>query len=375
MTGSSPHTLGADRRDESAESTDQPRQGKSYKHPSLLCRRSACVTEYRLTSDVACAGELSPREEEYVPRHVYLQPDAPDPILPDELVLALANRHAPAERVQAVEESGGEARTYLIDDELILKVQRPQQLRPLTSLAKEVFFLRQLEELPSECRVSVPRVVGHGTSESGVQYTLLTRMPGRALRRTTLTAAVRREALIDLGRTLRRIHSQPVEPFIASGILPGDLSFMDTMTRVAEPLLDRAREVRERGMAWTFPLSIEKIVGRALSSLPHSRERAALHSNPFEEHTFVDPETGAFTGLIDFGDAYISHPALEIRRWNQPADRDAILIGYQESGSVSDEWLAIWRALMIVADVDTMVRVPDRADAARQDLESLLSEI
>lgn len=310
-----------------------------------------------------------------MPRHVYLQPTAEDPVLPDDLVLALARNHAPAQRVQAVEESGGEARTYLIDDELILKVQRPQQLRPLTSLAKEVFFLRQLDAFTDNCRVPVPRVIGHGRAEPGIEYTLLTRMPGQAIRRTALTPSARKTALTELGRVLRRIHSAPLEPFIDSGVVPGDLTFMETMTRVAEPLLDRSRDVRDRNLTWTFPLSIEEIAGRALSSLPHTHERAALHSNPYEEHTFVDPDTEVFTGLIDFGDAYISHPALEIRRWNQPADRDAILTGYQEESRVSDDWMAIWRALMIVADVDTMVRVPERADAARQDLELLLREL
>src|SRR5207248_2844070 len=84
---------------------------------------------------------------------------------------ALARRHVPSARaVVAVEESGGEARTYLIDNDLILKVQRPQQLRPLTSLAKEVFFLEQLAALPEDQRVSVPRVIGHGR-EQGVEYT------------------------------------------------------------------------------------------------------------------------------------------------------------------------------------------------------------
>ncbi len=310
-----------------------------------------------------------------MPRHVYLQPDALDPVLPHELVLALARRHTPAQRVHAVEESGGEARTYLIDDELILKVQRPQQLRPLTSLAKEVFFLQQLAELPPKCQVSVPRVIGHGRSDTGIEYTLLTRMPGQALRRSELAPAARETALVELGRTLRRIHALPIDPFIASGTVPGDLTFMDTMTRIAEPLLDRARDVRERGISWTFPLTIEQIAGRSLSSLPHTEERAALHSNPYEEHTFVDPDTGMFTGLIDFGDAYISHPALEIRRWNKPADRAAILAGYQEDGRVSDDWLSVWRALMIVADVDTLVRAPERSEPARRDLEMLLSEL
>jgi len=88
----------------------------------------------------------------------YSQPDAPDPVLDDDLVLALVRRHVPEARaVTGVDESGGEARTYAIDDTIILKVQRPQQLRPRTSLEKEVFFLRQLEQAP-EARV--PRALG-----------------------------------------------------------------------------------------------------------------------------------------------------------------------------------------------------------------------
>ena len=311
-----------------------------------------------------------------MPRHVYLQPDAADPVLSDDTVLALARQHVSGvRRVHAVEESGGEARTYLIDHELILKVQRPQQWRPLTSLTKEVYVLGQLDALTGERRVSVPRVIGHGRAESGIEYTLLTRMPGSALRRTPLAPDARQTVLVELGRTLRRIHSLPVEPFIESGLVPGDLTFMDTMTRIAEPLLDRAREARERTLPWDFSLSIEQIAGRALSSLVYSRERATLHSNPYEEHTFVDPERGVFTGLIDFGDAFISHPALEIRRWNRPSERDAILAGYQEEGRLSEDWMGVWRALMIVADVDTMLRVPERAETARQDLTALLAEL
>ena len=60
----------------------------------------------------------------------YVQPDAGDPVLDSPTVLAIVRRHVPAAAaVTAVDESGGEARTYSIDDDLILKVQRPQQLR------------------------------------------------------------------------------------------------------------------------------------------------------------------------------------------------------------------------------------------------------
>jgi hypothetical protein len=73
----------------------------------------------------------------------YSQPDAPDPVLADDRVLELVRRHAgSARKVTFIDESGGEARAYMCDDDLVLKTQRPQQLRPRTSLEKEAFILR-----------------------------------------------------------------------------------------------------------------------------------------------------------------------------------------------------------------------------------------
>src|SRR5215210_3945824 len=96
-----------------------------------------------------------------LPKDVYSQPDAPDPVLAERIVLGFARRHlANASAVTAVDESGGEARAYFIDDAYVFKTQRPQQLRPRTSLRKEVFFLEQLHRNAPE--VVVPRVLGYG---------------------------------------------------------------------------------------------------------------------------------------------------------------------------------------------------------------------
>ena len=49
-----------------------------------------------------------------MPKDIYLQPDAPDPVLSDTVVQGLVGRHVPeAQAITGVDESGGEARTYL----------------------------------------------------------------------------------------------------------------------------------------------------------------------------------------------------------------------------------------------------------------------
>ncbi len=119
----------------------------------------------------------------------YIQPDAPDPVLDTDTVLGIVRQHVPSSKtVTAVDENGGEARTYAIDDDLILKVQRPQQVRPRTSLRKERFFLEQLAGVPD---VRVPQVIAGGfaetKAETKIEYTLMTRMPGVAMASASLS--------------------------------------------------------------------------------------------------------------------------------------------------------------------------------------------
>src|SRR5215210_9339145 len=101
--------------------------------------------------------------------------DPRDPVLDESVVLTVVRRHWPAAgRVTGVDESGGEARTYALDEDVILKTQRPHRVRPRTSLEKEVFHLEQVASQAPE--ISVPRVLGYGR-ELGVEYTVMTRMP------------------------------------------------------------------------------------------------------------------------------------------------------------------------------------------------------
>lgn len=306
-----------------------------------------------------------------MPKDIYLQHDAPDPVLDDEFVLALAQRHIPdARAVREVDETGGEARTYAIDDDVILKTQRPHRLRPRTSQEKEVFFLDQLARFPD---IPVPRVLGYGR-EGGVEYTCLTRTPGVAVRRTTLTGETRRAVLRDLGRVLRRIHGIPQGEIAASGLFPGDRSPDDLRARLAEAFDDAVAALASTGDAWDLGISPAEVARRALAALPTSDMRVALHSNPAPEHTFIDPVTGAYTGTIDFGDAYISHPALDLRRWRDPADREALLAGYVADAPVDDEFVAVWRVTQALADLAAIAAAPASWEAPTAHLDRFLRE-
>src|SRR5215213_11002011 len=121
---------------------------------------------------------------------VYSQPEAPDPVLPAELVRELARPHLPdgvrLDGGMEVDESGGEARVYLFDRAdavggVAVKTQRPHRLRPRTSLGKEAALLAALAG-PLAGRI--PRLYGYDrvhTAAGPVEFIVLSRVAGRAV--------------------------------------------------------------------------------------------------------------------------------------------------------------------------------------------------
>jgi hygromycin-B 7''-O-kinase len=308
-----------------------------------------------------------------MPKDYYIQPDAPDLVLGEPVVMELVHRHLPeAIAVTAVDENGGEARTYAIDQNYIFKTQRPHQLRPKTSLKKEVFFLSQLESVPG---VSVPIVLGYGRMGNSIEYTLMTRMPGAAIEYTSLAGEPRRQALLDLGCMLRLIHDLPQDSFLQSRLFPGDHSPVDVHWRFGN-LMDDVLEIIEKSpRPWSFPLDPVKISRLAMAALPEVDLCVALHSNPGPEHVFVEPDSGQLTGIIDFGDAYFSHPVHDLRRFRAPEDRDAVFSGYVNEAPVSENFLQTWKVAQVVTDMIAIVRNPEYCEAAKVELDQILQKL
>lgn len=286
------------------------------------------------------------------PRDTYSQPDAPDPVLPEDLVLELVRRHVPSvARLTAVDETGGEARTYMCDDDVVLKVQRPHQLRPRTSLEKEAFILHELERDKS---IRVPRVLGYGRDGS-VEYLVLSRVPGIALKDASLDGEARVEVLLALGATLRRIHGVDQAAMAESALIPGDRSPDDLVARLSEIFEDLRSELDSQSRK-IEAIDLDAVQEECLAGLPSDGPIVTLHSNPGAEHCFVDISTGVFNGLIDFGDAYRSHPALDVRSWRSPGDSRHMLMGYASSGPLPGGFEAVWRAGIIGTELRLAAR-------------------
>jgi aminoglycoside phosphotransferase (APT) family kinase protein len=304
-----------------------------------------------------------------LPSDIYSQPNAADLVLDERTVLDMVRRHGVrCSAVTSIDERGGEARVYVIDDRLVLKVQRPHRLRPRASLAKETFFLHQLAACPD---IMVPQVLGYGRRDS-VEYIVMTRMPGVPALTVECTGVQRLAMLHQLGRTLRRLHSLPQAPFYGSALFPG--------TRTREAFVERARAnlahavqvISATPNLWQLDVSPADLASRVLAELPASAELVALHSNPGPVHTFIRPDTLEFVGLIDFGDAYISHPALDWR-WPTHTDRVALLHGYCDETPATNEFMATWRAALVLSDISVLATRPETRPQALERLHHLLT--
>jgi aminoglycoside phosphotransferase (APT) family kinase protein len=290
----------------------------------------------------------------------YSQPDAPDPVLQPVIVLDLVRSHVPgALAMTAVDESGGEARTYAVDGGagvggLILKTQRPHRLRAKTSLERETFFLRHLESSFRETPLPVPHVFGYGkraTAQGPVEYICMSRIHGVAMRHVKLDGESRAALLKKLGGVLRRIHQVDQAPLVNSGLFPGDHSRADLILRLERGLKSALEDLKEAGVSWPGRHPLTRVVSSALPALPKEEpDLVALHSNPGETHTFADPAKRIFTGLIDFGDAWLGHPAFDLMRWGKPEERADLLDGYLAAGESGkkDAFLATWRVVSIL---------------------------
>jgi len=302
-----------------------------------------------------------------LPSDIYSQSHAADPVLDERTVPAIVRRHGVrCSAVTSIDETGGEARTYVLDDRLVLKVQRPHRQRPRTSLEKEAFFLNQLAAYPD---IVVPHVLGYGLQDH-IEYIVMTQMPGVPALTVELTGVHRTDVLHQLGRTLRRLHSIPQTPFYDSTLFPGSRTREEFVARVRTNLEQAVQVIGATPNLWRLDVSPADLASRVLAGLPASVDLVALHSNPGPVHTFVQPETREFVGLIDFGDAYISHPALDWR-WPTHADRVALLQGYGDDTPIPDEFLATWRAVLVLSDMAALATRPETRPQALERLRHL----
>ena len=309
----------------------------------------------------------------------YLQPGATDPVHSATTILGLAARHTDrATDLIDVDETGGEARAYLLTGDIVVKVQRPHRLRPRTSLEKEALILGHLA---APLGGQVPQLIGYGradVADGPAEYLVIGRMPGEPVIRRPVDGPNRRTLLRDLGALLRRLHDVPTGPLLKSlGDAQVDAQVDHDGTHLRQrleagfaDLIDLLKQHPER---WHVPATPHQVAAAALTMIPNQFTPVLLHSNPGPTHTFYTANA-SLSGLIDFGDSYLSHPAMDLHRWPDPADRLTLREGYLHDTTPSHDSDAAWTAAMIYTDMAVIASRPRVATAANADLIARLDQ-
>ena len=317
---------------------------------------------------------------------VYSQPEAPDPVLPVELVRELARPHLPygvqLDGGMEVDESGGEARVYLFDGSdaaggVAVKTQRPHRLRPRTSLRKEAALLGALAG-PLTGRILA--LYGYDrvdTAAGPVEFIVMSRVPGRAAVRHEMPPPSRRWLFRAIAEVLRVVHDLDVDTLQSGdGSFPTVDGAAALRARLEPNFADLVDGLAARPDRWPLEVPPDRVAERALAALPRRLDHppVPLHSNPGPTHVFTD-EAGGFTGLIDFGDAYAAHPALDLRSWPDPADRLVLREAYLDGRVPSAGWDAVWTTVMVYADMGALTGSTAHAPSAAADLVERLGQL
>ncbi|MCL6445998.1 MAG: aminoglycoside phosphotransferase family protein [Alicyclobacillus sp.] len=309
----------------------------------------------------------------------YRERATPDPELSEDVVLETVRTHIPdVETVSAMEGSGRTANVYVVDEHIVLKVHRESGTISQAKVQREVFFLNHLAEFTD---VFVPRVLGSGTlrpdspgspaHDAALSYICLTRLPGISMQRADLSDDTRSEALYELGQMLRIIHSRPVEPFISSGLFADRSGSTATQDHIQHLFADAVAALETRPDHWDFTMPPREVAKMAVAKLPPSSKAAPLHANPGPGDVIVGPLTGELSGLIDFADSFVGHPAFDLAAWPAPADRQAVFAGYTALAPVDDEFLATLLVLSVALDMAAIGHAAPWREAAAEDLEAL----
>jgi len=267
-----------------------------------------------------------------------------DPIYEDDFVLEIVQQFAPGSaKVLRIDEQGGSARTYHIEGGVTLKVLRPTRKTSKGYIEREVFLLKQLEAAGVP---NIPRSLGY-EKRGALEYNCMTTIAGDAVRFSRLTPTQHKEMLYKLGETLYQIHHIDLAPFYESGLNFDTYTSDEAVKRQAwhyfNLALDKMAKRLDHSQIDKARAKADKHIAKITRTRPKMR-----HADPSDEHVFV--ENGEYSGVIDFGDAYISHPAFDFRRWPH-ADRGALLEGYLSVGEVEDGFLDACECIFAVENI------------------------
>lgn len=222
------------------------------------------------------------------------------------LVATLDSVPKPIERIVRSGE-GGEHLVWTINDAFVIRVRADVQNNTLLHREKELWDI--LRSIRPDAR-AVPTCVEIGSLEDRKRpYGLYRKLSGVSLETSPQSANAATED--DLCELLLLLKETTVEKVRAIGV-EEDAEAID-LAALRNTARTGWQRLRDNGHFKTLrETDIDQTLHLSESAETTSHEPILLHADLKGEHIFVDPETGRITGVIDWSDACIGHPSVDI---------------------------------------------------------------
>ena len=243
------------------------------------------------------------------------------------LLAAIAARHGlGADAVRPIP-AGVANEVYLLGDDLVLRI--PRSAAFAADLCKETVVIPAARQ----AGVRTPRVVTF--HDQGTTWLVIERVPGVDLAQLELPSHQLDEVYRQAGHDLAKLHRMPA---VAAPGIPRHEESASPGALVADLLADGYLDVD--AARW-----LEDWFARLAAQMPATPPpRVLIHGDLAPQNLIVDPETGRFTGIVDWGDAEWADPAVDFAK-TPPIHLPALLDGYRSVSRDTAESLharALW---------------------------------
>ena len=236
------------------------------------------------------------------------RPWAPEVEVTPELATALIESQCPAlapVRLHSIG-AGWDNIAYLVNGEWVFRFPRRTIAVPLIETEGRV-----LPSLAARLPYPIPAPVWFGHPDATYKWPFLgyRRLEGRVASDVDLSDDARAALAAPLARFLRALHDVPLAEALAWGVPHGVFEYLDgaRLERLARPARADlvARRVLDDAAPWLA------VVDAGLAALPLDGPQSIVHGDCYSRHILVD-ENGRMSGVIDFGDLHLDHPAVDL---------------------------------------------------------------
>lgn len=223
---------------------------------------------------------------------------------------------------------------YLVNSQYVFRF--PRRPMGVICMQNEILVLPYLAKFVS-FRFTCPEFIGKPTELFNYPFAGYASIPGKPLCNALKPLVSDRRFAIELAGWLRELHAIPILDSHYTSIV-GEHDWRLNVSDRAEKCSKQVEQYEDHYLAAGFDREqlldcIQKMSGLQINP---DYKKAYVHGDLYSRHIMVD-HAGKLTGLIDWGDVHIGHPALDLAVGVMIFDSGTLEAFWQAYGSIDAE--------------------------------------